>query len=190
MRKLILIAIIIASVAGLLHSCKKYTDPSPTIDPRLTNPYCNDPEAVNYNWGFPGKPDNTTCFFPSDLFAGTYRVYDSIYVTQSGLFIRADSFDMNVYRYSAGDKKKINVTGFCGGGVTLRLTAGVTYTATVDTIGDTAFVLKGQQFCTIEDTVSGTITRDRLDSSLIRISFQVYGKDTNIYTHQGQGRRK
>ena len=60
-------------------ACTKWADTQKPSDPRLTQKYCNDPFAVNYNWGFPGLPDNSTCIFPSDLYVGTYLFHDSIY---------------------------------------------------------------------------------------------------------------
>jgi len=189
MRRLLLIAVVFFAVAGLFYSCKKYKDAAPVTDPRLTNPYCNDPEAVNYNWGFPGKPDNTVCFYPSDLYVGTYKFRDSIY-TLSGLFISADSFELNISRIPGTQKNRINVAGFCGGGILLALTASASYTATIDTvIGDSLSMHQGQQFCHVYDTVTGNIDRDRVDSTLLRVSFQVVS-DTATYTHTGRAIKK
>jgi len=69
--------IIIACLSSIL-GCTKWTDTQNASDPRLTQKYCNDPFAVNYNWGFPGIPDNSTCVFPSDVYVGTYVFHDSI----------------------------------------------------------------------------------------------------------------
>lgn len=64
----------------LLISCEKWQDSKADSDPRLQDrKYCNDPDAVNFNWGFPGVPDSTKCIFPTDLYVGTYSFTDSIY---------------------------------------------------------------------------------------------------------------
>jgi hypothetical protein len=167
----------------VFYSCKKWVDPPPQNDPRLTSLYCNDPTAVNYNWGFPGKPDNSVCIYPTDRFVGSYLVHDSVYVASSGLFLSADSFIMNINKASLS---KLIVSGFCANGNTLMLTAGRTLIATVDTtVGDTLSTNRGQIFCATQDTVTGTIVRDFLDASLLRINFQVVG-DTGTTFHVGK----
>jgi len=173
--------------ACIFFSCAKWKDPKPVNDPRLTNPYCNDPTAVNYNLGFPGKPDNTTCFYPSDLFAGSYLVHDSIYLSPSGLFIAADSFIINISKLSS---TKIGIIGFCPSSKQLILTAGPTYVATVDTtVGDTATLNQGQTLCRIQDTLNGTISKDMVDSTLLHITLQVVS-DTGISELVGIARKQ
>ena len=152
---------VIASLV-IIASCKKWSDPAPTNDPRLTNPYCNDPDAVNYNWGFPGKPDNSVCFYPTDIFKGTYAMVDSIYSTRDGYYLKRDSVTLQIYALS---KNKLAITGFCSGD-TLKFTAGTNYIATVDSlIGDTT-TNRGQYWCRRVDTAAGTVTYNKLDSVL------------------------
>jgi hypothetical protein len=188
----------IAFIAALLTfgvvvfvSCAKYKDPKGYTDPALTNPYCNDPRAVNYNVGFPGKPDNTLCFYPRDLFVGKWLFHDSVYLS-SGLFIYADSFIINIASIPTDTTfSKILASGFCGG-VNLSLTASPTYVATVDTISpyrDTLTLGNGQQLCRVQDTVNGTFTKSFVDSTLITISLQVIS-DTGITTHVGSARKQ
>ncbi len=168
-----------------MFACKKWQDPAPTNDPRLTNPYCNDPEAVNYNWGFPGKPDNSLCFYPKDLFLGDYLFVDSIYITSSNTFIHSDSLILHIYS-RAGSNSKIAVVGFCGAD-SLKLTAGASYIATIDTlIGDT-LTYRGQQWCRVVDTVNGTIYNSRVDT-LLHINLQIIS-DTGITTHMGKAKK-
>lgn len=185
MRKFLIIFTLLALGAGVFYSCKKYSDPAPGNDPRLTRPYCNDPLAVNYNWDFPGKPDNTTCFYPSDLFAGTYYCRDTV---TSGVFLSADSFFVEILA-SSTDKSKITVRGdFCGPGSNfiVLMTANVSYSANVDTTaGDSTTLHNGQLFCHPYDTLTGTISRDRASDSVIFLSFQVYS-DTASYTITGR----
>ena len=187
--RLLFIAILFVLGAGVIFSCNKYKDPAATTDPRLTKPYCNDPAAVNYNWDFPGKPDNSVCFYPSDLFVGTYYLRDTVTIASSGFFISADSFFVTITRTSTTDKAKVGMRGdFCGPGSNfyLQMTATASYTANVDTtIGDTLTPHSGQQFCHIYDTINGQITRDRISDSVVFINLQVYS-DTTTYTHQGR----
>ncbi|MCW3123327.1 MAG: hypothetical protein JWQ38_2819 [Flavipsychrobacter sp.] len=187
MRHPIFISFLIISGICLFASCDKWKDPAPTDDPRLTNLYCNNPVAVNYNVGFPGKPDNSVCFFPSDLFQGTYIVKDSVYVSTSGLFLQADSFEITIVKYSDA---KIGVTGFCKSGLQLYLTAGPTYIASMDTlVSDRDTIHAGQMLCRELDTISGTITKDRVDSTLLHINLQIVN-DTGITALIGNARKK
>jgi hypothetical protein len=184
MRYLLTILILIAIGTLVLFSCAKYKDSKATADPRLTNPYCNDPNAVNYNWGFPGKPDNSVCFYPTDIFKGVYQYHDSIFLTSTGLFVRADTLTLMITKVNS---TKFTIAGFCPSGATLSLTAGANYTATLDTaIGDTTTAIRGQQLCGVADTVNGTLTKDRLNDSVMYINFLV-ASDTGVYTsHVGQ----
>ncbi len=173
-----------------VYSCKKYTDPKALNDPRLTNPYCNDPEAVNYNWGFPGKVDNSICFYPTDVFQGVYEYHDSITFTSSGQYVYADTFIMTINRHSS---TKMAMIGFCSSGDSLLLTAGVGFVASLDTtIGrdDSTVINKGQGLCSVQDTVNGTITKDMINDSILYISFTVYS-DTGVVTnHIGTAKLK
>ena len=179
------IAILLLSLATLSAvSCKKWVDPAPTTDPRLNNPYCNDPEAVNYNWGFPGKPDNSLCFFPSDIFNGTYTFVDSVYQASTGFFILTQTQTLNVVKRS---QNKLEVFGLCGTG-SLFITAHSNFIATIDTtVGDTTIFNRGQLLCRTQDTASGTITYNRIDS-LLHISITVVS-DTGITTHTGKAKK-
>ena len=179
----------VALLSGVIYSCKKYTDPKAVADPRLTNPYCNDPAAVNYNVGFPGKPDNTVCYYPSDLFKGVYFFHDSIYLTATNIFLYVDSFTLTIQEMPNSNRAKIKVTGMCQSGDFMTLTAGPTYVATLDTsIRDTSVVNWGQTLCRSEDTVAGTFTRDRVDSAVIHIYLRV-ASDTGVTTHIGDARK-
>jgi hypothetical protein len=185
MKQLLIILTIASVVTFGLIACKKWKDPAPTTDPRLTKPYCNDPEAVNYNWGFPGKPDNTLCFYPKDLFVGNYLFVDSVYIPARGLFIYSDSIVLHIYS-TPGSNSKINVIGFCGGD-TLKLTAGQSFIATVDTLIGDSLTYRGQYWCRKVDTVSGTIFDSRIDT-LLHINLQIVS-DTGITTHIGKAKK-
>jgi len=183
MRYIFFISLLALSGVCVFFSCAKWKDPKPVNDPRLTNHYCNDPAAVNYNLGFPGVPDNTVCYYPSDLFVGNYLLHDSVYLSPSGLFISADSFVIRVTKIS---NSKIGVIGFCKSGSQLLMTAGPTYVATGDTTeGDSTTIYHGQMLCRIQDTISGTISKDRVDSTVLHIALQVVS-DTGISLIQGR----
>lgn len=171
-----------------IQSCHKYKDPAAVSDPRLNNPYCNDPNAVNYNWGFPGKPDNTVCFYPTDLFHGVYELRDSVTFKKTGFFISCDTFLITITRQSS---TKMSVSGFCGSGNSIIMTAGLLYNATVDTlIGDTTTTMKGQALCSLADTVNGTFTKDRLNDSFIYINLTVSSDTGVISSHIGTAKLK
>jgi hypothetical protein len=189
MKRLIYIFMGVAvATTTMLSGCNKWTDPKPVTDPRLTNPYCNDPTAVNYNWGFPGKPDNTICFYPTDLFKGNFVFNDLVFSlsgSNAGLFIDSLTDTLHVYALS---QTKLVITGFCKFADTIHLTASG-FVATVDTlIGDT-LTARGQfMFCRMQDTVSGTITYSRADS-LLHIALTVVS-DTGSTTHSGKAKRQ
>ncbi len=101
-------------------SCRKYSDPAPIEDERLdTNFYCNDPDAVNYNWDFPGTPDQGECIFPADAFEGSYTILDSSFST-------TDSFvSASVYNNGELDKvanNYVNLSNYCNTSIKLLLT--------------------------------------------------------------------
>ena len=84
---------------------------------------------------------------------------------------------------------KISVLGFCHNGNGFTATASPTYTATVDTtVGDSTVLHLGQKLCRPLDTLTGTITRDLIDSNLFRVNLQI-ASDTGISIHVGSARR-
>ncbi len=169
-------------------SCKKYTDPKAVSDPRLTNHYCNDPTAVNYNWNFPGIADNTVCFYPTDLFQGVYELHDSVFFKTDGFFISADTIELTINKHST---TKMGVSGFCSSGDSLIMTTAISYVATLDTtLGDSTTLTKGQALCSVADTVNGTIVRDRINDSIIYVYFTVYSDTGVVSTHMGTAKLK
>jgi hypothetical protein len=155
----------------------------------LDNPYCNDPEAVNYNHGFPGKPDNSICFYPTDVFDGVYTFEDQVFYSTEYIFSpeASDTFDITLKPVS---RTQMQVFGICKGGEAIKFTADKYYRA----VGDSTFVvdslkLPGQIFCNnTKDTVTGIITRtpysDTLTLSLAVVS------DTGIVYHTGKAYKK
>jgi len=126
-------------------ACKPYQDPDPITDPRIVNPYCNDPSAINYNWGFPGVPDNSVCTYATDLFAGNYIWRDTVR-DGNGDAVSFDSVFATVVKL---DSIHLNISGRCG--YTLKLTADRFLNLVIDSIdGD------GQKFCQPNDTIVGS----------------------------------
>ena len=175
----------IAGLCALLAGCKTEDQTFPDTDPRLeTRPYCNDPLAVNYNWNFPGRPDNSVCFFPSDLFKGSYQFTDSIYLAGGQLDSARSGtvYNLNIARI---DDTKMQLSGFCAGGQTVPLTGNRTqFRAVVDTV-----TLRGALFCRPVDTVTGFISRTLADSVNFLVELTVYS-DTGLNVHRGTARRQ
>lgn len=165
----------------ILGACKKYTDTPGQYDPRLERPYCNDPEAVNFNRGFPGRADNSVCYYPADAFEGSYRFEDSIYDgTQKLLSVQSINFNI-----TGKDRIRFDLNGFCpAGSPSIAFTANRALRAEADTNA-----LKGQLLCRSLDTVSGFLTMPLFDSSSIRFSLIVIS-DTGTVYHQGTAYRQ
>lgn len=181
MQKFVNIVLLLAIGTGMFFSCAKYKSPKAYTDPRLTNHYCNDPLGVNYNWNFPGVPDNTVCFYPTDVFAGRYLFHDSVFLQAGYLFIYADSFILTIKKVS---NSQMSVFGMCINGDSLLMTATPTFTAYVDTTEGDTVTNYGQMFCSARDTINGTITQNRIDS-VLTINFMV-ASDTGVITlHTG-----
>ncbi len=167
--------------AGMLTACSKYKDEPGGSDPRLSRKYCNDPEAVNYNFDFPGTADNSVCYYPADAFSGVYSFKDSVYSTP-GTLVRQDSI---LLRFFALSRVRIAISGFCpGGSDSLHFTANRTLRASGDTT-----IVTGQRLCRDRDTLSGYITKSLGDSSRLRFFLTVVS-DTGTTTHQGTAYRQ
>lgn len=159
----------------LFSACKRYKDPAPFTDPRIVNKYCNIPSAINYNWNFPGVPDDSQCIFPAQIYTGTYFYHDSIY-NNAGLFLYDDTLFLT---FSQLDTTRMHITGFCPGN-TLKATASRYFRFTIDTL-----VGNGQLLCNPSDTISGKGSKfDLSDTTTIRLSYEV-ATDTGVVYHAG-----
>lgn len=188
--------ILILGVLLALAACDKWKD-KPAQNLGLTNLYCNDPTAVNYNWNFPGKPDNTVCFYPADLFAGVDSFFiDSIFQKDLS-FTKRDSFLLTIVKLT---NSSIMMSGYCDSNRNYNwtLTAARNYTASVDTVlgGIGPAFCRGRDTLT-GDTLTGLISRDntmlydthdtgsaRVDTFLLHFNFTV-NSDTGITLHKG-----
>jgi len=168
----------------LLASCKKWKDEKGPTDPRLSRKYCNDPEAVNYNWDFPGTPDNTVCFYPADGFKGKYGFIDSVFNAADNKFIKAINYTLY---FGPRGKQKFAVSGFCSNTDSVFFTSNRYYKSLGDTTVrynvDTA-TGAGQLFCRVQDTLTGSIDRIGTNDSFFNISLRVVS-DTGITLHTG-----
>jgi hypothetical protein len=154
---------------AILIGCKPYKDPTPIKTDLLTTPYCNDPKAVNYNWGFPGKPDNSICFFPADLFVGNYKFYDSIYDNTAGVYLAFDSTNVSIAKST---DSTISVTGLCGSSV---FTAKATKNARFTLDSTTSL---GQLFCSNADTISGGATKWNFNDTFFKFQYDLINNST------------
>ena len=157
----------------LAASCKPYTDPDPLTDPRISNPYCNDPTAINYNWGFPGIPDNSTCIYSSDLFVGNYIWRDST-VNSPGAVVAYDSVFATVTKI---DSIHFNIAGRCG--YDLKLTADKFLNIVIDSIDG-----NGQKFCKPSDTIVGSgLKLSFSDTTNFILNYTIFS-DTGATAHE------
>jgi len=180
--------ILMITIVLFFSSCEKWTDPNPDSDPRQDERrYCNDPEAVNYNWGFPGIADSTVCYYPADLFKGSYRFTDSIY-SISDVFDSANSHKTYQIEIIPNGKTTLRIAGFCATKNLIFSADRISEIAYADStymLNDTTKAY-GQPFCRTQDTLSGTITKSTLDSLShdLQIDWKVIS-DTGINYHRG-----
>jgi hypothetical protein len=159
----------------LFGACKKYSDPAPFSDPRINNPYCNVPAALNYNWGFPGIPDNSLCIYPSTFFSGNYFYRDSTFDIGMN-FLSQDSFPITI---TVVDTSRVNISGFCGTNV-LQAKTDKFYKIKFDST-----FAYGQHLCSSTDTVTGGGSKkDISDTATIKFAYTLLS-DTGVSYHIG-----
>src|SRR5690554_1322158 len=73
-----LLSALFLAIAFFFASCEKYEDKA-NKDWDGDEFYCNDPEAVNYNWGFPGEINDSLCIYPTELFVGDWIMIDTVF---------------------------------------------------------------------------------------------------------------
>ncbi len=156
-------------------ACKKTTDPAPVDDDRLNRPYCNDPEAVNYNWNFPGKPDSTVCYYPSDLFSGNWQYSDSIMSADGTSVLDSAQY---LLTFSKTGNKSMLMKGLCNT-KTLNITAFRAQIFSIDTV-----VALGQYLCDNTDTIAGAGSMYFNENGRFSFSW-ILNSDTGISYHHG-----
>jgi len=169
-------------VVGGASACKKYKDPAkPDIDDGLNGRrYCNNPLAVNFNWGFPGIPDSTTCIFPVDKFKGTWLFHDSVYTTDEVL----QEVITRTLVFAATEDTLLThlaVAGWCGGTERMQVTANKYGLAQVDTLLE---YRPGQLICSASDTVTGYFQQYTAAEDTMKVDM-VFNTAAGIRFHRG-----
>ena len=177
------IQLLLLLAAGIMlgwSACKKYEDPPPTKgDNRLTNHYCNDPRAINYNWGFPGIADNSVCVYPVDSFIGTWKFMDSVFLEDQTF----KSFAVKDLVFSATEDTLMThlaVTGWCNDKI-LYATADKYKRAFLDSLMEG---ISGQLLCTPTDTITGFFNQSNMGKDSMEIELTVTG-NTGVLLHKG-----
>jgi hypothetical protein len=154
-------------------ACKRYQDPiPPSIN--LTGKYCNIPYAVNYNWGFPAILDNTTCIYPSDIFAGNYIFIDSL-KDANGIYLPYDTSNILITKIT---DTTILLNGICQSSA---FSARAKRILTFDLDSNTE---NGALYCTNTDTINGKGAKLNYNDSTIQFEFRVH-KSSGIEYHKG-----
>jgi hypothetical protein len=154
------LSLLVIIITNLI-ACKPYKDPAPK-DLGLTNPYCNNPFAVNFNWGFPGKPDNSVCIFPAQVFAGTYKLYDSI-TSNNAATIFNDSSTISLVRIN---DSTLTLSNHCAGNNYV-----VRATKTLQFYVDSSTML-GAPFCN-GDTIAGLARKLNINDSIVTYTYDL-----------------
>jgi hypothetical protein len=179
--KLILLAAIVPAV--LFYACKKYEDPArPDIGNGLDGRYyCNDPIAINYNWNFPGHPDNTKCIYPVDSFLGTWAFKDYVLLPNGDTDAVVDRM-LTFVSTEDSIERHLAVTGWCTGNTPFYLTATKYGKAEVDTLPGGS---PGQFLCVTTDTLNGKFLKSAYQSGdSMKVDLSVSDVD-GIKYHKG-----
>jgi hypothetical protein len=179
MKKTKIASLLAITVLLFVSSCEKWKD-QPAQNLCLSNKYCNVPTAINYNVGFPGIEDNSTCIYPSTPFVGNYSFRDSIYNNANELVI-GDSIHFTI---TVRDSCRFSLQNFCSNVNSLKFTANRYYRAEADSI-----IGAGTQLmCRIQDTLSGRMEYRNTDSSLY-LEWAIVS-DTATNWHKGRAYKK
>lgn len=159
----------------LLQGCDRYEDTPLPYDNRLDSLYCNDPRAVNYNWNFPGTPDSSVCFYPSDVFKGDYIFYD-VRLDADGDTLEQKEKTIHL---EAIDLQKLLLTGWCEQDPQkdIFITGYRQQNAAIDSV-----IAFGQTACDAQDTLTGIMQRIGTDS--LNYQFKLH-TPTGVFSHNG-----
>lgn len=167
-----------------LMACEKYTDPvKPDVE--LTNHYCNDPIAANFNRGFPGIPDSSVCEYATEYFEGTWEWVDSIFDKDMSFQQRQVRNLVFTPKDLAEDtfRNHLTVSGFCDNSTLLKVTANKYAMAFTDTL--IQGVYGGQISCNSTDTVSGYFKRTTDTLILSMDILLTENKPAGVFYHKG-----
>lgn len=159
-------------------ACLKTDDPPPAKpNPNLKNHYCNDPNAINYNWGFPGIPDNSVCIYPVDSFVGQWALTDSVFHSDSTFNYLATR---NLSFLSTEDTlhSHLKIMGFCSNNLPLFATADKYGHAAIDSMDSQN---AGQFFCTSTDTVTGNFQFLFTTKDTMIVRLNIVGSDAGFH---------
>lgn len=150
--------------------CSTYTDPEkPDIEDELQNKYCNIPTAVNYNWNFPGKEDNSICFYSWDLYEGSWQFIYDVYAANNNIDkLFSDTIILSFSKNVADTTKaSMQVSGWCASG-SMNILIDRFYIAKTDTMPNG---FNYQIVCL--DTLSGTLEKNILDTATLSLKMAV-----------------
>jgi hypothetical protein len=166
-------------------SCSKPTK-SKTDDDRLDRPYCNDPEAINYNWDFPGKPDNSKCFYPSGVFGGSYILNDTVLDEDFAVDTVYAERPISIFGIN-GSHIHLGLLGLCSSGDTIKVTADRFFKAMVDS----SVASLGQFYCGSEtDTLVGLFSKQKNNDTLLFIDFTIYSDSGKVFYHKSTAKKQ
>lgn len=160
-----------ALIAVVIYSCSKYEDPAPADGSGLfNNKYCNDSRATNYNWGFPGVPDNSACIYPVDSFLGKWSLTDSMFSPNGeniGVALKTLTFTGTEDTARIG----LSVTGWCSNNTAIYLVANKYGYAYADTLAEGT---PGQFLCgATTDTLSGQLNLYKGGDSTLKGTMEI-----------------
>jgi hypothetical protein len=166
----------------MVTSCDKWKDPEEK-DLGLKNYYCNIPEAMNYNHGFPGTPNDSVCIFPIEPFIGSYLYTDSIFNSNNELiqWVPTNFYISNVSR------SQFALHQFCGNANTLQFRADKYYRATSDSLLEAN--TPTQLMCNNIDTLTNANLEFFPKDSTLSIALTVV-TDSGIFYHKGKAKKQ
>lgn len=164
--------LMLAFAGSLFMACKKYRDPPPTdgYDGQDTSHYCNNQYAINYNWGFPGTPDSTTCIFPVDVFKGSWLFTDTVYLPDSTV-LEVSNKSLVLTATEDTMHSHLAVSGWCSNGEHILITADRFKNAITDTV--IPYSNGSQYLCSQADTISGRLNKYYNNDSFMQIDFTI-----------------
>lgn len=174
------ISLFFAALSMFFIACEKYKDKKgDDIQDQLKNKYCNIPFAINYNWGFPGIEDNSTCYFAYEFFEGSWIFIDT--VSKDEVVLSIDTIPISFARKEADTTlASIEMMGLCNL-EKLNLITDKFYNAITDTMENGE---KFQVICNNQDTIAGTIARHISDSTNLSIKLSVTNAN-GTFIHKG-----